>query len=374
MGLTVNQRQQIISTLVENCSCWQGPRDKELLNSFSDDKLASLHEDNEQTQKAMAIANVAIHGIRDGNKAIRVDPETGRWQGKIVGNNMGEECDDRGEYEPRRKKRPMPDDYEDDDYTGNSRRSRRRVTNRGSMTMEDLAKEAGPEFERTFRQMQQALEKEKDEVINQLLVNVAETDRMAHRERLQARDLDDLKYMQSLVPRREGGEEGATVVNRNGRPVRRKTGTDGGDMLLLPTINWKDDGSGGSNGNGKVIESDSGAGLDGLSEDEILEQLPASVRNRFQTALAIEERERRRLIDQITANIHDEDKGRRMERMLDKKPLSELRDIAALIPDERKRDNYFGAAVPLGRATTNASQDTNDDVLPPPKMDWNTDK
>lgn len=81
-----------------------------------------------------------------------------------------------------------------------------------------------------------------------------------------------------------------------------------------------------------------------MTEDEWMAQAPDSVRNTFNHARESEQRERKALIDQITANV---DKNAKPEKVtfLANKSVEELRQIASFMPqqEQHQRVDYYGA-------------------------------
>lgn len=110
------------------------------------------------------------------------------------------------------------------------------------------------------------------------------------------------------------------------------------------------------------------------SFQEWYDAAPSEVQNTFKYARDIENRERKELIDRITANVDEADKSRVTNRLKDKS-IDELRDLAILAPPkpEVQNDyhlpNYMGQAAPAGRPAFNADED----LLIPMAMNYGAD-
>ena len=238
---------------------------------------------------------------------------------------------------------------------------------------------APTEVQNQWNQLQAIQQREKDKVIAQMLVNVSMADRQAHYERLNRRDLDELQNDLAMMPKVPTQEEvdrtTAAASTNNRRAKGRSAHKEDEDMLGVPTINWT------PVAEGKQAELEYGKGQTNNeagqeegeeTEEEWLQKAPTHIRNRFYTATAIEEREKRKLIEELTANVHDEEQERRLSARLQSKSLDELKDLAALSPrKEERKPNYFGAsaATTINRSAPSHS-DPNEDVLPIPTFNW----
>ncbi len=365
-------RAQSIEYLVANCSCWKGQGDRDILNSLPDDKLVAMQKEAEQESKAIQVANAAVNGFTDGNgRAFRINPETGQWEQRIVApsataNQFGddEEEPDEDDKVPaktkeRLKGKKTPTGNADDDPPARSPR-----------TFDDVVRNASPEVQGRLQQLQQIEAREKNKVIETLIANVGATEKQAHIERLQGKSLDELYYLSSLMPKAPPSDEmqQAAGTTRNRRQTPAPRGDEGEDILNLPTMNWEP-----VKGDEEPTPVRSGqsqpAANDDQSVEDWMQNAPASVRAEWQSAQVVNARERRKLIDELTANL-DEEQEQRVRGRLEKKGVEELRDLLALAPRrEAPRPNYFGSqgATPTGnRYQSNVAED----VLPLPTMNW----
>lgn len=116
-----------------------------------------------------------------------------------------------------------------------------------------------------------------------------------------------------------------------------------------------------------------------MTEKEWFDTAPAFVKSAVRNAMAIEAKEKQGLIDQLVANIKDEDKRTAVENRLKGKSLEELRDLQALAPttnkandDEEPTVNYFGASTLAGPIKNSKADAEN--YLPLPELSFNEAK
>jgi hypothetical protein len=357
MRLSGDQREQIIDYLVANSEAWSAEGDADVLASFSDEKLIHLNEAASRAHQAEAVANAAVEGFQEGGKAYRVNPETGRWERAVLN------CDDNmggsggGSYE---------DDTDEDDEDVSPRRTHN--SRRKPLTVDEWYRMAPPEVQDNYRTATEIVNREKERVVQEILVNsnVPEGDRAVHRERLLRRDLEDLRNDLSLIPK---------LADNTGKPkggLRQRRSDP--DMLGLPTMNWSEVDKDG-NPTSRTVSNQMVSGMDfvdDMPEDEALSLLPAALRNKVLNAQAIEGRERQKLIEQIVANVQDEENEAILRRRLANKSLDELKDYMLLAParSSAPRANYFGASGPVSNARSVLPDNSNDDILPVPRIDW----
>ncbi len=394
MALSQVQRGAVIQWLTTNCDCWKNPGDHEVLGNLTDDKLVQLKDAAVREAQAITVANSAARGWVDqktGN-AFRVNPETGQWERAAVPTGN---ADDEGDY----KKKFMKDDDEeddDDDEEEPKTNRRRKANNRKAAstpaperprTLEQQINALPPELRETIKVARDVERREKDQVIGNILANsaVSESDKRAHYDWLSTKPLAELNNMLALMPKAPTNEEMARIVPRpaSGRRGGGQTRNSGGindDILHLPKIDWEQaagktptqngGGSGGSGGGGSVAN----AGDEDYQEDDNdISSLPPRWRATVQNALAVEERERNTLIDQLVENVADEAAERRLRSTFERKPLEELRSLLALAPKKpAPQVNYFGnsPAAPALNAQNTRIPDLSDDLLLPPKVDW----
>lgn len=361
--LTAEERTGIIQSLAANCDCWKDAEGQELLGNFSDEKLIKLKEKSERDRQMAAIANAAVRGIRDGDKELHINPETGQWEGKRVSNTSATKAESDTRTEPK----PEPKQVENKDV-------KPEATKKAPQSVEDVIRSLPSairdQFESTFRVAQQVENRERDKLIAEILVNVAEGERPLQREWLQQQSVEYLQRMQSIMPKAPTKED----LNKLSTPTTNRTvQRQDEDMLSMPTLSWGNDGKDNAGGKATVTNSSPAADDIGGYEEDELNKLSPATRARIQNALIIEERERQKLIEEITVNVFDEDQQRRLTGILSRKSLDELKVLAS-IPSVKGSgagrngvNNYFGSAAP---ANGGRSVDANEDLLPVPHMNW----
>jgi len=379
-------RQQAIQFLTTNCDCWRGQGDRELLSRLSDDKLAALAESE---RRKVEIVNRATAGfVDDAGNAYRVNPDTGKWEhrqveprppapppalnaGKKARQPEDDEEEDEGEMED-----PDDDDEDDEDEKYVRRTNKKRVTGnrrreeesprRRRLTQEEELRSLSPELQRTLQNAAAIERREKEKIIDQLIVNVAPADRQVHRERLMQRDLEELETdLQLFRQRQDQGEQQAprrqpAANRRQGRPTQD-------DVLELPTIDWNAKGDAPAAKAPPAPEAVDNADAD-VEEDDWFRNAPPSVRSKYTKLQALESQRRRELIDQLTENVSGA-KAKRLAARAERMELGELEDFVELVAarGEESRPSYFGAsAAPLG----NRQAEPDDDGLPLPRMEW----
>lgn len=374
MALRPEERKVIIEDLVMNCDCWKGNGDKELLASFNDDKLVGLKTYWEQQRQAVEVANVAVRGFDDGKNAYRINPQTGKWEQKVVEPVVNKGTTTEGDNQSGEPPAPTPQSR------GGSPPPRSKKQTSNARTEVDWMKDIPPEAQAKFAYLQQIEQREKNKIIDKLLINVADGEKRAHAERLQRRTLEDLMNDLALVPTINSAEEprqrrsSGTLVNRQQGHIQVDD-----DMLNLPDM-WKEVGDKSQSQTTTVANSGSGSasGSQNIAQDEDEEEwfqkAPAHLRARVINAMQIEDRERRKIIEELISNYQgEEEQESRLIQRFQVMSLDTLKDMLALLPRKpQNQANYFGAAVPMSNAARQtANNDVNEDVLPLPKFDWN---
>lgn len=367
-------RNQIIEYLISNCECWNQPGDREILNRMNDDKLAKLQEITEKEQQAVVVANTAISGFTDGKgSAYRVNPETGRWERKSVPTNNQDDEEEEQVAMAKRRKSIMPEEDDEDEEMEEQIANRRRMRNSSPRTADEWLRSAPVEVQNMVQQAQMIDQREKDKIISQILVNanIADCDRRAHSERLQKRSLQELQNDLDLMPKTNEDVSPRVTNSRNSSPRAAS------DVLLAPTIDWKETNRESTNQNGQanghVLNTEF---EDATDDDQALANLSPRMRAIVNNARQLEQREKARLIDELTANIADENQAAKMAHRLRNKSLEDLKDMAALLPRrmENQRVNYFGSAPNPSSTTVNTRSFDSEDVLVPQTIDWNDAK
>lgn len=109
-----------------------------------------------------------------------------------------------------------------------------------------------------------------------------------------------------------------------------------------------------------------------LTEEEFIARAPEGIRNSLAFAKEAEQAERKRVIEQITANVSDDAKPD-LIATFGMRPMAELRKIASLIPAASSASNgpnHYGGQPPADIDPTTNEAD-QDDQLIPPELDWN---
>lgn len=345
-------------------------------------------EDEEETENA--------EDAEDDEDEMENRRTRNRWRTRNVDGVLVEvDEDEDDEMENRRRTRNRlrtrnadgTDEADEDDETRNMeeedeeyrrKENRRRMTGnrrRKPQTQEQIINSLPADLRETFRVAREVEQREKDQLIREIIANsnISEAQRPPHYERLQTESVEKLRYMLSLIPRTPSQEElnRAASTTANTRSSRQTRWTDD-DMLVAPTLNWQEVGKDGDDRERTGTQGAStavGNAAEFGSDEDWIKSAPPSVRAAVQNAMVIENRERRKLIDELTANIVDEDAERRLRSRLQNKSLDELRELLMLAPKKDTRANYFGAATPpLGNQQRTA--DVHEDILPIPSTDW----
>jgi hypothetical protein len=405
MKLSPQDRQTVINGLVANCDCWKGEGDAALLATMSDDKLLQLKAAAEKERQAMILANAAVKGVTDGQgNLFRIDPDATlngqtRWVGQKAAApapTTGVNNQTTAGQNNQQGRQPGNDNHQNASVTAvvndSPTDNGQRTTPRPPRNMEELIRSL-PASERdraesTWKTAQQIEQREKDRIISEILINVAEPDRPHRREWLQQQSTENLQQMLLVIPKAppspDAGSSRQQQNRGNGqrRPVLKP---EEEDLLGLPQINWGDDA-----GNARQAKETARANADAAaqaqnlqgdgeywgnqSEDEIIASLPPHLRSRVVSADQIVNREKEKVIEELTANIVDEQQEQQLSAVLRSKSLEELKTLLALKPTrEPARPTWYGTqpSTPSGQtANSQVVDDRNEDVLPLPSIDW----
>lgn len=392
MALTQEQRQEVIRHLTTNCDCWKHSGDAEVLNRFTDEKLVSLKDHAIKEAQAIVVANAAVNGFTDGDNAYRVNPETGKWERKVVANQPFKKKDDEDEDEEeedeeggKKKKKAYEENMEGEDeeevekknkkrMAGKEKATENRSTVRKAQTTEEYIKQAPvhirEQLENTHRYAQQVVNREQDALISKILANVAESDRQSYGDWLKGQNLEFLQNMLGIVSRSVAENQGAGKRQNTSRRQVQNTEEEN-DALDIPIINWQEVGDENSGSKKHIATANTSAddGFIDANDEELLQQLPPRLRNKVLNANAIEEQKRREIIDDMTANMGDEE-SEQVRKALSDMPLKKLQVLQTL-PQKQKepvRPNYFGASVPSLNNFRGA--DATEEALGIPTINW----
>lgn len=347
MPLTPEERQVLVNDLSANCNCWKG--EQELLSNFTDEKLAQLKAAyDEQRHNALLLKTATTGYVALDGKAIRVNPETGKWEDGVVKGRAVKNKDEDDEEEEEEYEAPAP--------------KRKRPTTASApqrpQSVEDALRMVGPDALAAWHQAQEVMRQEKEKVISQILANSSLTDmeKRLQYDRLQRRSLDELRQDLSMLPKSPRLEDLE-------RPRRRRPPVEpeDEDRLDLPSIQW----------NSVAKDKPKAANEDEYEEEEDPEwvtKLSPRQQAQIRNAMAIEGKERRRLIDQLLANVSDESEQDRLAVILEDKNLDELQVLVSLArPADDRRPIWAGSAAPPPPGGGNRDAD---DVLAIPKMEY----
>jgi len=106
-----------------------------------------------------------------------------------------------------------------------------------------------------------------------------------------------------------------------------------------------------------------------LTDAEWLAQAPKSIRSVVQNALRREAEEKQELIENMVANVAEEDQAV-LVRTLNSKSMDELRVLQTLRPSQvtEAPTNYVGNSIPMLRGNTGRVK--RDEPLMPPTINW----
>jgi hypothetical protein len=337
-------REEMIEWLTANSLDWSGGGDREVLETFGDDKLKLLVENAETTARARQVANAAAVGFRtEAGDQFRLNPETGDWEHQA----------------------PAPEPDPDDP-------PRRRASSRVA-SVADLARNAAPELQAELEELTQLREQEREKLISNILVRVSENQRASKREWLQTLDLNNLRQAATIAPP-PAEEEPAPQHGR--RPLGNRAGGRRGpapeeEGLLPPVMNFGPDSTQNPVRAAPAASSEWGDPND-YDEEAVLNQLPPAVRAELMESRRILAREKTDLIDKLVENM-DEQSEARQRRWLDTQPVQALRNMLALKGDEApapRRGMYTAAPVPLTGNNQIGRAGAEDDLLIPPTLNF----
>ena len=334
MALTADERATLVEGIISNCDCWEED-DRDTLNSFDDRKLTMLAKTVIDEHKE-AVANA--------------DPEAGNKKVSSPGDMDDDELE--AEMEKRRKGKATKNEAAD-------------ISN---LSPDEWLQKAPEEVRNTFRYAYQIELQEKDKIIKQLVANLSGDLRRQQEERLQKRSLEELRNDLTLVPKPQAPAPTENAQDTSGSWLKDMIGVaashkDEFEPLMLPTINFEDEGKVGTFG-----MSSSKANSQYNPDEEWMRKAPASVRALVENAARIERREKDQLIDKITANVTDTGERLRIKDRMSEKSIEELRDLESLTRGMGgRKPNYAGAAAP---AINQLPDEERGDILMLPTMSF----
>jgi hypothetical protein len=401
MPLTAVERQGIIEDLTTNCDCWKldkHPGSVQILNGLPDEQLASLKADLAQKQQAFLIANKAIDGFKVGDKHVKLNRQTNKWEAAIVDNaNPATPPTPPAQTPPPKvPKTPVTNTTQEEDDEEEAVANRRR--NKRIRTIDELIRSelVDPALQEQINNIRQVEMKEKQKVVEQLLTNVAPGDRRVHYDRLMLRPLNDLYNDLAIMPRasQASPDTEAEAARRVVNDARRRQQQNQDDDMLVAPSSYQELDSNGQVRNGdqqaqannatrqstNSLTMDYGVTDDSNIEDE-LARLSPKARQLVQNAQVIEAREKRELIAQLTADIMDEAEEKRVNRTFNALSVEQLRDLTVGLRKGSRSggqgsgSTYFGGNTPsLGTAVNNARHVAgDDDILELPRMPYAED-
>lgn len=210
-------KKELVDALISNCSCWSED-DRETLDQMGDDKVQSLvdnakgqKESAEKLERNQAVVDAVKSGFKVGNDEFTINKK-----GEMV------------KKEPEPKQDPVTNSAGTSSQKPDAKNVEDRLT---PEEMEDLA------FARNERNRQ------KQEVITKLTVNVADDSKEALLQVLNTKSIDELRVMLALAPSPSANETkppanyvgAAAPIGNTSAAVDRKA------ILPLPTINWAEE-------------------------------------------------------------------------------------------------------------------------------------
>lgn len=242
--LTANQRTTIADRLITNgCGCWT-EEDREVLNAFDDNKLRSLYKGmkrhNELEEIATTLNTLLAETEEDKEQGMALNAMPAALMKAIAKKKGGkpdsseEEMDDEedeGEVPVKPKKKPT---------------SNAGLNDKGDDVKNATASRLTPAEQATLNWATAEMDRQKTELVTKLTANVGKDQKDSVTKTLNAKSLDDLKLMVSLMPAAVEKTEdnrrpmyygaAAPVGNMSAEQAEK----DKEDFLPLPTINWSE--------------------------------------------------------------------------------------------------------------------------------------
>lgn len=72
-------KEQLVNWLTTNCDCWKGDKDKDTLNTFTEQKLTQLKDAAEKAKRREEVANAAEKGFTANGASFTYDPTVSKW-------------------------------------------------------------------------------------------------------------------------------------------------------------------------------------------------------------------------------------------------------------------------------------------------------
>lgn len=202
-------RQQTIEWLVANCECWKG--DTETLSKFSDEKLALLKRNAEQSKQHAAVANAALQGFNDGQVGAKFDPHQGKF---VVTNSVPTKtvADFSNEDLQKEVLRRLNPQQTGPQQTQANQQSQQTVpvTN---MSPQDILKLLPADTQELIREGLGALKEEKNTLIQRLTANVAPERKTEVASSLMGKSIKDLREIASLLPAQQLSQPQDSVMH-----------------------------------------------------------------------------------------------------------------------------------------------------------------
>lgn len=186
-NMNVNERKVLVDSLIANCECAFDESDREYLNKMPDAKLQKLHGKAEEMKNYTAVANAAKRGAAE---------LTGNEHNTEPGQRVYKDGELLDSIDP---KWLQPGDTFERVWVGNE--VKYKIARGGKRTAEQWLADAPEEVRQVHQQGVAALNKERQDLINHLLVNVDGSEIGAKMEDLKKKTLDELRFMVSLVPK-----------------------------------------------------------------------------------------------------------------------------------------------------------------------------
>lgn len=208
MPLSAEAKETIVSDLISNCSCWVED-DKEVLNGFSDEKLQTFHKSLKTSMENEEIANA----VKDSE--IEVE-----GAGKLVWNT---EKKSHELVKPEEK----PEEKKGDEVTTNTKQPQ---------TREEWLNSVPTEIRNGFEYGQQAMQRDKNVLIDQLVKNVGDEDKTRYHETFNSKTIDELQMLVACLPKEQASQPQVNYFGASTPVSNTEPKVDPQDFLPIPDM------------------------------------------------------------------------------------------------------------------------------------------
>lgn len=225
MALTPKQRQDAITSLTVNCSCWKHEGDREILNGLSDDKIEHLIENLEETTRNSEVVELVTNGVFDEEQGFgfRIDPETGNPQMTVLNKEVCYDDEEEEEVTPTPRKK----------MTGNKGKD---------MTPQQVFNMLPPDMKKHYQKLAANEKRRKEALITKLTANIEDDDEREYVSNgYQAMDVEVLEKIVANQPSNSLSMDDDDIPNYSGvgsftHNLQREKDLEN-DVMELPTTN-----------------------------------------------------------------------------------------------------------------------------------------